>query len=360
MSFPSVGATDSGWAATPSIESIGIPSGGVGDLILIVYAVNVPFGDPPPPDLTGFTTLTSVGTGTSDQIYMKVAYKTASTIGSTSVLIDVTGASTLSWATYRISGWDSIQFATASDSFGSQPDAPNLSIGVSDDYLWLSAAGWLGNYSLSAYPYANDQINEGWVNASGSSIATCTKNLNASSDNPSSFTTSGSPEWVAATIAILPTASGPVVYGYAVENEDTGSGTIDFITPSVGYAVENADTLGRPAVEGNDYSLFAVNPLAPFWSPDLEKPDRCSFIAPYGQSIEGADTCTFFMAGSGPVTEQPDICTFSMTGKAQCTLIKVWIAGFWVVGLPRVYAGGHWNNFPGVKVFNGSTWEGCD
>jgi hypothetical protein len=103
-------------------------------------------------------------------------------------------------------------FVTATDANPDPPVCPaagDLSWGT-EDTLWIVTYGWDGNNAHSAYPtnYANDQITDRWANTGGSGVAMATRELAAANEDPGTATIGGSDQWVAATIAVRPAATG--------------------------------------------------------------------------------------------------------------------------------------------------------
>src|SRR5574337_236044 len=101
-----------------------------------------------------------------------------------------------------------VDTTTATGSSSTTPDPPNLNATTAKDYLWCVYATGSTNSSVSAYP---TNYSTGHSSNGNSSPAFCCasaiRSLNASSENPGTFTFSASGNWGAKTFAIAPAAA---------------------------------------------------------------------------------------------------------------------------------------------------------
>lgn len=333
MSFPTLVATSHGSDQSPgALWTVNVPAGNTGDLIVLLVVND---GDSTP-TIPGYTTLLTADSGTGDQLNLTVAYRQSTALPSTPEVITINaGASdTASYIVYRYSGWNSITGGASFSSISSAPQPPSHSTSNANN-VWITVAGWVGARTVSAYPYASNQITDGWNNASGSSLAASTKQLAASSDTPGSFTLSSNSQWVTATIAI----------GDA---------------PSISIT-EQPDRVASAARDNPDACIFNGAYFAPWWNVHeyRDVPTFSATVNPEFTVSEQADTPTFSGFAFSMSNEQADQSTFSGLVTTTCTIVKVWRAGEWVRGVPKIYQGGSWNNIPGVKVWDGSAWDGC-
>lgn len=164
---------------------------------------------------TGFTQLKQqLGGGSAEQltIFEKIADGTE---GGTKKTWITSAATTAIWQVIRVTG---AHASTASEVASTSGDAtaanpPSLTpTGGALDYLWLVVAG---HAAISAAAFTAAPTNySGFLNSGASSggaavsVATASRQLNASSEDPGAFTAGGSNRfWSAATIAIYPAAA---------------------------------------------------------------------------------------------------------------------------------------------------------
>ncbi len=212
MAFPTVqSVTRAVQLANVSSFNITLPATiNNGDLILILLSSD---GNPTYTwDNSTAGTWTELFAANQTTLNKLVAYyKTADGTEDSKVLgITTSVAERFTWHIYRITGWDSVQAATAAGS-STTPDPPNLSPAWgSADTLWLVGLSTNGN---SADPvtfptnYTTNGIYDEADNAAGCGISSSYRTNAASSENPGTFTVSASDGWVAATIAVEPVAS---------------------------------------------------------------------------------------------------------------------------------------------------------
>ena len=211
MAFPVVstkGTThvDSGVETSHVID---LPDGIVsGDLLMVFFSCDGT-GDHTWPTSPAWTRLAKINNGTATAS-ISFGYRIANGSDGTSMTIvsDSEKAVAFSW---RITDWHGTtipEYATASGDT-TTPDPPNLTPSWgADDTLWISWYGINGNGAGTTYPTNYADNREYAETSAGASVsgAMCSRNLNATSDNPSTFQSSGASGWGAAIVAIRPAA----------------------------------------------------------------------------------------------------------------------------------------------------------
>jgi len=165
---------------------------------------------------TGWTQLAQqLGGGSASQltIFEKIANGTE---GGTTPTWVASVATTAIWQVQQISGAHASTASEVTTSSGdatsADPPALTPSWGT-DDTLWIAVAGHaaVSAAAFTAAPtnYSGFQNNGASSGGSATSVATAYRQLNASSENPGTFTAGGSNRfWAAATIGVRPVASG--------------------------------------------------------------------------------------------------------------------------------------------------------
>ena len=175
-----------------------------GELLLMIITFHATQGSVTTP--SGWTASGAIGLANT---FTKAA---SGSEGGTTVNV-VTGNSVKAAAqTYRITRWfgnagtNGVVVTTNSGAPGTGADPSNNTPGWTDRTLWLAAVGVTGNPTFSVDPtnYAN-------LNSTGDGASTCLvrslrRTLYATSENPSTFTWSGSQSWAVFTIAVRPPA----------------------------------------------------------------------------------------------------------------------------------------------------------
>lgn len=165
---------------------------------------------------SGWTQLFTTANSTSLRLgaYYKFA---AGTEDGTSVNFATSASEILTAQVYRITGALAVESGTAATGTSTTPNPPSLipSWGARDT-LWLSALGADdGSITVSTYPtnYTNGRLDKDTYSSSitYASVASARRYLNASSEDPGTFTLTGSNAWVANTIAIRPEPSTPTI-----------------------------------------------------------------------------------------------------------------------------------------------------
>jgi hypothetical protein len=204
MTAPIVASTSSGTGGGSS-TAITIPAGSVGETIVVLFGVD---GVPTVTHTgTGWTQTGLVGTQASGYVFTKIAS------GADTLTVNYSAAEVTGYYVYRITGAHASTPPEAAAVIGTSatPDPPNLAPSWgAEDNLWV--AGFAlddGTKTLSSYPtnYSDNQATVAGSTA-GVRLGIATRELNASSENPGSFTVSASDSWVALTIAVRPAAGG--------------------------------------------------------------------------------------------------------------------------------------------------------
>ena len=209
MTFPAVQATNtSEEASNVTSHTVDLPASiSSGDLLIILFTVDAA------PTITwpsGYTEFADDQRGST--VRGAVAYRQADGTEGATITV-TTGSSQFSTHnTYRITGHEDpatqAPEAASADGGSNAPNPPSLTpTGGAEDFLWLAACGHdLGGQSITAFPtnYSNgisiNQTNE----SNGCGAGSAERDLNASSEDPGTFSLSGSMAWVAFTVAIHP------------------------------------------------------------------------------------------------------------------------------------------------------------
>lgn len=138
-------------------------------------------------------------------------------------------------ASYRISGAVASEISTAATGTSVNPDPPSLTpSGGALDYLWLAIDSNEGGATVSAYP---TNYTDGFQSANpGETIESARRELNAASENPGTFTISGSFNWRAVTVAVPPGAVAPAVSTTFASNIGATSATLNGAVTDTGGA----------------------------------------------------------------------------------------------------------------------------
>jgi len=208
MGFPQVPTTSSGKDITGDTSIVvTLPSGIVsGDLVVVFIGQN-----------NSTSTFTWPGSwekitdANRTAISKTIGYLIASG-GETTVTVTSTQTGGSGYAALRIDNWHGTtppEAATIAEGNSTNPDppSPTPSWGA-DDTLWLASTGNGGtNNGPSSYP-TNYTVEDEHTNPGGDArvISVASRELNASSDDPDTFTIDSS-NWIAQTVAIRPVAA---------------------------------------------------------------------------------------------------------------------------------------------------------
>lgn len=214
MTFPVIADTNSSEVTANTTHTVNLPPNiSSGDLLLIFFATD---GDNTVTDWNGFTELGSESNLT--QNFFAIAYKNASGSEGGTIVITTSVSEPSSHVTYRITGWDSGQIpqvSTVAEGTNNLPDPTILTpTGGAKDYLWIHAAGWDRNRTISAWN-ANFTLSRLYISGGGAgdcSVGISARNENVDSKNPNSITINTGDTWCAWTVVVH-----PVVVTYKLE-----------------------------------------------------------------------------------------------------------------------------------------------
>ena len=210
MAFPVVEATNTSLEDAGNVTShtVNLPSDIVsGELLIVCFSKDGGFGTSWPEGWIEFFE-GQVGGGHNT---LALAYREADGTEGSTITVTTSSSDRSTHVSYRISGAeDPDTQAPETHAFtggdDANPDPANLTpTGGAKDYLWIAVEGHDRNHSLDAIPtdYTNALgIVGGGANSCG--INSGRRNLNASSENPGTFTIGGSDTWIAQTIAVHP------------------------------------------------------------------------------------------------------------------------------------------------------------
>jgi hypothetical protein len=201
--FPSVLGVSAGTeGSNTTTHTITLPTHVGGDLLTVIFAVD----DNPTISIDGSSTAgwsaEDASAGGSNLVRGALFKKVADDPNTTLVLTTSTSQQS-SWLVYRTDGSDFDATAASGGSVNANP--PNHTpAGGAQNYLWLVAACTdSGSNTPSAAPTNYDEMRKSLGGASGASVTVAERELNASSENPGTFT-NGIISWVTFTIAIAP------------------------------------------------------------------------------------------------------------------------------------------------------------
>lgn len=148
---------------------------------------------------------------------------------------------------YRISNWHGTtppEIGTAADAASTLPNPPTLtpSWGAADT-LWLAGYGADATETTSVYPtnYTNGQTDS--TPAGGScTLGSARRELNATSDDPGTFTISASEQWIAQTFAIRPSSAIALTGTLFTKTPTFNTGTVAFAGALTGTLFAKAAT----------------------------------------------------------------------------------------------------------------------
>lgn len=187
-------------------HTITMPSGiEVGDLLLIIFSSD---GNPTASISSGNWTKISQDSNTTE-VTQAVFWKTAE--GSDTATVTTTASEQSSHVVFRIDNASTPTLTFANGAAGTI-DPPTHTPAGSDKYLWLTGMSMDdGGPNISAAPtnYTSLLIQPENAGTSSVKMAVSERVLEASSENPGTYTTSAAENWVASTIAVPPEAADP-------------------------------------------------------------------------------------------------------------------------------------------------------
>ncbi|NIQ91673.1 MAG: DUF2341 domain-containing protein, partial [Deltaproteobacteria bacterium] len=224
--FPTVVGSSNSEQASNNPPTISLPAGIVaGDLIIVFLAQDETATATWP---SPWVELVDENAGTAANLH--VAYLIASG-GETTVAPTMSADERSQHLAIRISAasWDGItppEVSTPLTGASGTPDSGSLTPSWgSEDTLWITTFGMDGpdvRFPVTVWPtnYADNNLSNGTGDLSTAGIALATRNLATATEDPGAFTTTGSDDWVASTIAVRP--AGPSTYSTPVSSVSPG------------------------------------------------------------------------------------------------------------------------------------------
>lgn len=211
MAAPVIAATATSASESATSHIVSLPSGIVSGNRLVAR-----FSSKAGADNAGFplgwNKVFSVGVGGTTDAGLDCYYRDADGTEGASITVTTPGATDSAHIVDRITGHAATapQAGIAASGTSANPDPPNLapSWGAADT-LWLGCISVKNDISVSAYPsnYTYVQTSKGSVAPSAVHCASAARQLNASAEDPGTFTISASNPWWANTVAIRPLVS---------------------------------------------------------------------------------------------------------------------------------------------------------
>lgn len=272
MAFPTVTETGGNDTTNGTSHTITLPAAADGDLLIVGYGLDG-VGTQSWAHDQGFTDMVDIQQGVAPGFgFVVKKIKVGATLD-TSLVVTSSASEGGGWSVLRVpvGEWSGdladVEFASANDRT-TNPDPPNLDPAGygAEDILWIAFAGHDGNYSLSAGPTNYTALTERrWADSAGAGVRAAWRNLNATSENPGTFTGANIDDWVAVTIAVRPAAASTIATpGTASLALSTFAPTItasDFqlVTPSTASL---ATSTFAPSVAVSDNQLVTPGVLA--------------------------------------------------------------------------------------------------
>lgn len=338
MTYPSVVATSGGQESSyTTVHTVNLPAGSTaGELIVIVFVID----GTDTIFIPGFTNILTEPS-TNDMFCTTIATKVA-TGSHSSVVISTTGSFKSMWRVYRISDWGSVAINPRVDGVSSTPSYGTATVGAADR-LWIGTLAAEGDQTSASIPALTDS----YTDTTGSATLFAGYDTSSSTSvNLGNYSFFSSVDWKSIQIAIDPTG----VSGSAnvTEQPDTS-----FAYGGLGGEGDVAST--------NDIS-YAFGDILSSCGGISALPDTVvayGVFLPHLAVTELADTAVASGFAAGITYEQHDIAAITASYSDPCQLVKVYYAGEWQVGKPRVYVSGEWKAVTSVKVWDGSAWVGC-
>jgi hypothetical protein len=208
MAFPQVRSTIGGNQGNSTTPTINYPGTIVaGDLIVIFLATD---GNPDSSGWpAGFTTPVK-RSAASNAAALHIVQKVADGTESGSFTITLSANEATGHRAFALSGVDiatGIVVSTGATGTNANPNPDSLTSGFGAvDTLWFVAEANDGADDATGAPtnYGNLTTDGGTSDASACNCGTARRELNASSEDPGTFTLQGSEEWAAVTVAVPP------------------------------------------------------------------------------------------------------------------------------------------------------------
>lgn len=212
--FPVVAATATATdIVNDTNHNINLPTGiSAGDLLIAVH-VGSATDATPNSALTGWTLLRERLIA-SNAGHMVAFYKIASGSEGSTAIITTDLAEDSASCVYRITGWhgttppEASTGATSASSTTPDPDTVTPSWGAEDN-LFIAVGDGDGNRTVTVYPtnYGSNNLTASSGTAGGGACGLATRNLNATSDDPGTFTVTTAGTVAAFTIVVRPGVS---------------------------------------------------------------------------------------------------------------------------------------------------------
>lgn len=200
MSFPDPADTNSGFDDTSTTShSVSLPANIASGNLLIIFITSDTFTATA--SASGWTSLYSTASGILSRGYC--LYKVADGSEGSAVTVTFSANCTIAWSSYRITSFQGTPEAgTPATGSSASPNPPSLtpSWGADDD-LWLVAAHCINSTSDLAAPTNYTGLIE-VRNTALRSNGTAYRQLNATSEDPGTFSNANNTEWTAGTVAV--------------------------------------------------------------------------------------------------------------------------------------------------------------
>ena len=218
MATPTVEATNTSNQSPRTSHTVNLPASiAAGDLLLALFSQDGSAAN----ETTwpaGWTEMFDVLGGDDTNVF-SAAYRQADGDEGVSITVTTTNSVGSGHNTYRISGAENpatrAPESATSTATNAAPDPPNLTpTGGAKDYLWIAATGYNGGADpTTSAPTNYTNLIEGVHGGSGTDCSSGRRALNASSENPGTFTTTDDEAALgsAATFAIHPAPPIPVI-----------------------------------------------------------------------------------------------------------------------------------------------------
>lgn len=299
MAFPQVQSSASGNSgANSTTHSITLPSGiTAGDLVIVFFSNDDAATASVTTPASGWEGPIGQGVSPSNSNRLSVFWRFCDGTEGATITITLTSTNGAAWTTYRISGCDSTtdpEISATASGTSTSPDPSSLSPSWgADDTLWFAVYGWDGNVAHSSYPtnYSSNQLTDRWANVAGAGIASASRNLNASSEDPGAGAIASSDQWVAYTVAIRPQGS---AVNLDVDNTFAFTETLDLTS----FEVDNTFTFGNVAEHNYFFedcdNVLVLDSEATLATFTLLAANRLFFFGAFGEEGQEVEHNYFF------------------------------------------------------------------
>jgi len=214
MAFASVaGSAESVEQPAATSHTVDLPASiSSGDLLIGFFSVNADPGAIVWP--MGWSEILQLDDG---QVSLSVAYRDADGGEGASIEVTTTNSEKSAHQMYRITGAEdpatqAPEIDAGTTGASTTPDPGSLTpTGGAEDFLWFAVTANDGRKTVTAFPTNyTDGVGNVNDNDGGVALGVARRELNASSEDPGTFTISGSDQWAAATVAVHPAAAAGV------------------------------------------------------------------------------------------------------------------------------------------------------